>query len=62
MNFYGFWKNSKFHSKSIRVSLRFSENRQLGAKTDQNSVILDRDTQIADWLYVIVPYMSFDRF
>jgi hypothetical protein len=34
----------------------------LGAKTDQNSVFLDRDPHIVDRLYITVSYMSFYEF
>jgi hypothetical protein len=40
----------------------FSENRQFATKTDQNSIFLGRDPHIADWLYIVVPHISFDEF
>jgi hypothetical protein len=39
-----------------------SENRQLTAKTDQNSVFLGRDPYILDRLYITVTYMDFYEF
>jgi hypothetical protein len=40
----------------------FTVNRQLPAKTDRNSVFHSRDPHIPDWLYIMVPYMSFYGF
>jgi hypothetical protein len=40
----------------------FTENRQLAAKIDRNSVILGRDPHIPDRLCIMVLYMSFYGF
>jgi hypothetical protein len=40
----------------------FSENRQFEAKIARNSIILGRDPQIVDRLYITVLYMSFYTF
>jgi hypothetical protein len=47
MNFYEFWKKLKFSLKIHVLAYDFSENHQFGAKTDRNSVFLDRDPHIA---------------
>jgi hypothetical protein len=57
MSFYGFQKNLNFHSKSIRVSLRFYWNRDFGGKNWSKLYI--------SWSWppyngsVMVPYMYF---
>jgi hypothetical protein len=40
----------------------FTENRQFGAKTDQNSIFLGRDPHILKQLYIMVLHMSFYGF
>jgi hypothetical protein len=62
MRFYGFSKLRNYRSKSIVVSLGFTVNRQLPTKTDRNSIFHSRDPHILDWLYIMVPYMSFFGF
>jgi hypothetical protein len=45
-----------------RLPYGFSENGQFAAKTIWNSVFLSRDPHILDRLYVMVLYMSFQKF
>jgi hypothetical protein len=38
-----------------------TENCQFGAKTDRNSIFLDRDPRIANRLSITIPYFNFSR-
>jgi hypothetical protein len=62
MSFYIFSKNSNFGPNPNVLAYGFTENRQLAAKTDQNSVFPGCDHHILDRLYLMVSYMSFYRF
>jgi hypothetical protein len=47
-----------FTQNSYVLTYDFTENRQFGTKTDQNSAFLDRDYHILDRLYITIWYMS----
>jgi hypothetical protein len=44
------------------LAFRFNKKRQFAAKTNQNSIFLDRKTYILDRLYIMVHYTSFSIF
>jgi hypothetical protein len=60
--FDGFSKFSIFCQNSYVFAYGFIKNRQFAIKTDQNLVLLGRDTHIPYWLYIMVMYMSFHGF
>jgi hypothetical protein len=62
MSFMSFEKNQIFAQNSLVLAYSFTENHQLGAKIDRNSVFLCRDPHITDRLYITVSYMSFYGF
>jgi hypothetical protein len=57
-----FEKNQIFAQNPLVLAYSFTENHQLGAKIDRNSVFLCRDPHITDRLYITVSYMSFYGF
>jgi hypothetical protein len=62
MSFCGFKKIWNFSSKSIGVRLRFYRKSPVCAKNVWNSVFHARVLHVPDWLYIMVPYLSFCRF
>jgi hypothetical protein len=58
----GFQKIKIFAQNPNVLAYGFSENHQLGAKSNRNSVFLGRDPHIVDRLYIMVLYMSFYEF
>jgi hypothetical protein len=55
----------KFHISARNpkvLAYGFSENCQIGAKTDRNSVFLIHDPRIANWISITVSYFTFYGF
>jgi hypothetical protein len=44
------------------LAFGFTEKRQFAAKTDRNSVFLDRKADILDRLHIVIPFVSFYSF
>jgi hypothetical protein len=49
-------------AQNPNVLVNFTENCQFRAKTDRNSIFLDRDPRIANRLSITVPYFNFYGF
>jgi hypothetical protein len=63
MSFYGFFKKNQILAQNPWVlACGFPENHQFAAKTNRNSIFLGRDPHISNWVYIMVPYMSFTGF
>jgi hypothetical protein len=58
----GFEKTQIFNENPFGLANDYTENCQFGAKTDRNSVFLDRDIHITNRLFVTAPYMNFYGF
>jgi hypothetical protein len=55
----GFEKFQIFARNPWVLACGFTENCQIGAKTDRNSVFFGRDPRIANLLSITVPYFNF---
>jgi hypothetical protein len=57
------FENYQIFAQNLKVlAYGFSENHYFAIKTDRNSVFYGRDPYILDWLYIMVPYMTFYMF
>jgi hypothetical protein len=60
MSFYRFQKKNQILVQNSSVlAYGFTKNCQFAIKIDRNSVFLGHKACIPDWLYIMLPYMSF---